>query len=94
MGEDEVNEFWEGLLKHARYSFNKSHSVSYAILGYWTLYTKIYFPTEYAAAFLTYGTPDHRPEMVKDARKNGLQLIPPKIGISDATKWQAKNNKL
>lgn len=94
MSEKEVNEFWEGLLEHASYSFNLSHALSYSVLGYWTLYTKVYYPTEYVAAFLTYGTEKHIPEMIKDARSMGLQLIPPKIGISDALRWKADGNKL
>jgi DNA polymerase III subunit alpha len=94
LSDKEVEVFWDGLLKCARYQFNKSHSLAYAILGYWTLYTKVYYPAEYMAAFLTHGSDKYQDEMVKNARAIGLQLVPPKIGISDATRWQAKSNKL
>src|SRR5574343_1371027 len=36
--EKEAEEFWDELQYHANYSFNKSHSLSYAIVGYWTAY--------------------------------------------------------
>ena len=36
----------------AGYAFNKAHSVSYALISYWTGYFKAHFPVEYMAAVL------------------------------------------
>ncbi len=36
----------------AGYAFNKAHSVSYALISYWTAYFKAYYPVEYMAAVL------------------------------------------
>ena len=36
----------------AGYAFNKAHSVSYALISYWTGYFKAHFPVEYMAAAL------------------------------------------
>lgn len=36
----------------AGYAFNKAHSVSYAMISYWTAYFKSHFPVEYMAAVL------------------------------------------
>ncbi|PKB70558.1 MAG: DNA polymerase III subunit alpha [SAR202 cluster bacterium Io17-Chloro-G6] len=36
----------------AGYAFNKAHSVSYALISYWTAYFKCHYPVEYMAAVL------------------------------------------
>ena len=36
----------------AGYAFNKAHSVSYAVIAYWTAYFKANYPVEYMAALL------------------------------------------
>ena len=36
----------------AGYAFNKAHSVSYALISYWTAWFKTHHPTEYMAAVL------------------------------------------
>ncbi len=36
----------------AGYAFNKAHSVSYALISYWTAYFKTHYPVEYMAAVL------------------------------------------
>ena len=36
----------------AGYAFNKAHSVSYALISYWTAYFKTHYPLEYMAAVL------------------------------------------
>lgn len=94
LSKKEAEEFWEGLKEHASYSFNLSHSVSYAMLGYWTAWTKHYFPTEFICASLTHGSSDKKEEMIDEAYRLGLQVVLPQVGISDAYKWIAKENKL
>ena len=36
----------------AGYAFNKAHSVSYALISYWTAYFKAHYPVEYMASVL------------------------------------------
>lgn len=90
----EAKEFWVGLQESAHYLFNRSHSVEYAIVGYWTAYCKCKFPTEFICASLTFGTKDKKEEIIKEAYRLGLNLVLPKIGISDTTKWIAQDNNL
>jgi len=92
---DEAEEFWEGLLEWARYGFNRAHSVSYAILGYWCGWIKYYYPTEFISASLTYGAKDKKHEMVEEAYRIGLKMVLPMVnGLSDPIKWIAKDNKI
>lgn len=88
----EAKWFWEMILKCARYLFNKSHAVEYAMLAYWTLWSKIYYPNEFITACLSYGGEKKKSEYVKEAQKLGLTISLPKVGISDAFKWKIKSN--
>lgn len=92
--EAEANEFWEGLLKWANYGFNRSHSVGYSLLAYWTAYCKYYYPEEFLCACLTYGGESHKEEYVKMAKNKGYSLIPPKLKISDPVKWKIVQGNL
>lgn len=94
LSQDEAEEFWEGLLKHSRYSFNNSHSLSYAILGYKCLWLLRYFPLEFICAALSYGTDKIKEEMLDEARKINIKIVPPKYGISTPKEWIVKNQKL
>jgi len=94
LSQDEAEEFWEGLLKHSRYSFNMSHALSYAILGYKCLWLLHYFPLEFICAALSYGTDKIKEEMLDEAQKINIKIVPPKYGISAPKEWIVKNQKL
>ena len=84
----EVEWFWDMLLKCANYLFNRSHAVEYGILAYWTAYCKSYYSTEFICASLTYGAEDKKIELIQEAKRLGLKIISPKIGLSDSLKWK------
>lgn len=90
----EAKEFWKGLQEWARYGFNLSHSTEYALLGYWCACLKYYYPTEFICASLTYGAQQKKSEIVEEAYRLGLTLVLPKVGISAASSWVARENKL
>ncbi len=50
--EDVAGEIFDLIEPFAGYAFNKAHSVSYALISYWTAYFKNHFPVEYMAAVL------------------------------------------
>jgi DNA polymerase-3 subunit alpha len=90
----EAEEFWTALQEHAHYSFNEAHSTAYAILGMQSGWLKKYYPTEFICASLTYGSQAKKPLLIEEGYRLGLTLVLPKVGISDATRWVAKSNKL
>jgi uracil-DNA glycosylase family 4 len=94
MTRDEALHFWDGLEKWSKYGFNKSHSVEYAMLGYWCSWLKRYFPTEFICGSLTYGAKDKKSELVEEAYRLGLTLVLPKVGQSHHKKWTVKENQL
>lgn len=92
--EKEALEFWDALEKHASYSFNRSHSVEYAMIAYWCAFCKMYYPAEFLCANLTYGSDGKKDELVKEAKRLGLNIVLPRVGVSDSHKWVAKDNNL
>lgn len=73
---------FEKIEKFAAYGFNKSHSVAYSIISWWTMYLKVYFPAEYFAASLSIVGEDKIQGLVKDAQSSGIEVLPPQINYS------------
>lgn len=74
---------WETLVPFSDYSFNKSHSIGYAMVSYWTAYLKTHYPREYYCALLTCGTDAEMltPHLLS-ASANGVKILPPDINKS------------
>lgn len=68
----------------ASYAFNKSHSVGYSFITYWTAYLKTHYPREYMAALCT-GVMDDLDKTavyLNEVRRMGLKVYPPDINLS------------
>jgi DNA polymerase III subunit alpha len=70
--------------KSQRYSFNKSHSLSYALFSFMSAYAKTYFPLEFYTAYLYYSKQKPKPqqeiyELVNDAKSFDIFVQPPSI---------------
>src|SRR5260370_31620188 len=59
------------------YAFNRAHTASYGMVGYWTGYLKANYPTEYMAALLTSvaGDKDKRSEEHTSELQSHLNLV-------------------
>ncbi|MCH2517820.1 MAG: DNA polymerase III subunit alpha [Dehalococcoidia bacterium] len=69
----------------AGYAFNKAHSVSYALISYWTAYFKTHYPLEYMAAVLN-SRLDHPEKIVSSINecfRLGIPVLLPDINRSD-----------
>ena len=53
-----ANLVWNDIVTHGEYSFNLSHSISYAFLSYYTAYLKANFPLEFTHATLNHTKDD------------------------------------
>lgn len=74
---------WEKIAVFAGYAFNRSHSVEYCVISWWTMWLKVHYPAEFFAASMTIVEDDERIEaLVLDARKNDVQVLPPDINKS------------
>jgi len=83
---DRVEKLWEDIEKFASYSFNKSHSVAYGYLSYWTAYMKAHYPEEFFAVKLSTEKSDRKfINLLRDAKVNfDIQILPPDINKSGA----------
>ncbi|RUM27846.1 MAG: DNA polymerase III subunit alpha [Aquifex sp.] len=82
--EDKIRKLWEDIEKFASYSFNKSHSVAYGYISYWTAYVKAHYPAEFFAVKLTTEKNDNKfLNLIKDAKLFGFEILPPDINKSD-----------
>ena len=84
--EHQARELFELIERFAGYGFNKSHSTQYAILAFQTAYFKVYYPTEFMAALLTFemGSTEKVAEYIEGCRQMGIEVLPPDVTESFA----------
>lgn len=67
------------------YGFNKSHATAYGVIAYWGMWLKTYYPIEFYWSLLK-----HEPDRIriqsiaKDAKRHGIELMPPDVSVSGA----------
>ncbi len=68
----------------AGYAFNKAHSVSYALISYWTAYFKAHHPVEYMASVLNsrLDQQDKIASSINECSKLGIPVLPPDLNRS------------
>lgn len=92
MGAGEAAELFDKIAAFAGYGFNKSHAVEYSVISVWTMWLRVKYPTEYFAACMSIVGEDKIPGLVKDARKYGIEVLPPDVNYSaDQFKIKGKN---
>ena len=69
----------------AGYAFNKAHSVSYAMIAYWTAYFKANYPEEYMAAVMNAhaGQTDKIATDVSECLRLGIPVMLPDVNRSE-----------
>ena len=79
--ESQIEEIWNLIAKQAEYSFNRSHSVSYAILSFIMAYFKHYHPKEFIASLLSdkQGNYEDTSLYLDEARRMNIKVSEPKI---------------
>ncbi len=75
---------FELIEKFGGYGFNKSHSVAYAMIAYWTAYLKAHYPVQFMAALLTedMGSQDKTIKNIAECKEMGIPILPPDINES------------
>jgi DNA polymerase III alpha subunit len=86
--------FWGDIIAFGSYSFNKSHTVAYGLVSYWTCYMKAYYPVEFAAATLTLeGDHEKMLELLRELHKEGVTYVPIHPEYS-TDRWRVVNGQL
>ena len=78
---EKAEEIFDLIDKFAGYGFNKSHSVSYAMISYWTAYFKVHYPHYYYAALLTSEISEtgNIAYYFNDAKEHKVRIFPPNV---------------
>ena len=82
MENEDANDLFDLIEKFAGYGFNKSHSIAYTLISFQTMYAKTHYPIEFYAAALTALGDDKLNHLIRDAKKAGIEVLPPDINIS------------
>jgi DNA polymerase-3 subunit alpha len=83
MDESRAGLLWDKIEVFAGYAFNKSHSVEYSLISYWTMWAKTYYPAEFFAACMSVQDKEERlAPLVIDAKTAGISVLPPTINVS------------
>lgn len=80
-----ANEIFDYIEPFARYGFNKSHSVAYALVAYQTAWLKVHYPTHFMAALMS-SEMDRTEAVVKfigEAKSMGIEVMPPDVNESN-----------
>ncbi len=89
LDEKTIDDIWNKIVVFAGYGFNKSHTAAYAQVGYQTAYLKAHFTAEFMASLLSSEIEDGNKrdimvEHIADARKLGVEVLPPDVSASGA----------
>ncbi len=78
----------------AKYGFNRSHAACYALIGYQTAYLKTHYPIEFMTALFNADSGDIEriAFLINEARKAGVEILPPDINKSFANFTPEENN--
>lgn len=84
VSDDQAKEIFGWIEKSQRYSFNKSHALSYGINGYISAFLKAHFPVYFYTSWLYYAKDKQDPqqeirELVNDAKLMDVEVLPPDI---------------
>lgn len=80
-----VTKLWDTVAEFAKYGFNKSHSIAYAMNAYQAAYLKAHYPVEFMAALISQnvGNKEKILLFLKEARKMRLKVGSVDINVSD-----------
>jgi DNA polymerase-3 subunit alpha len=86
VNEKEAEEIFSWIEKSQRYSFNKSHAVSYAINGYLSAYAKAHFPKIFFVSYLKFAKDKIDPhqeikELIHNANAMDIDVLLPKFHL-------------
>lgn len=81
--EQEAKKIWKQVTDaSAEYLFNKSHAAGYALQAYQDMWLKIKYPLEFYASLLSIET-TKIPQIIREMKISGIEILPPDINISD-----------
>tara|TARA_B100000902_G_scaffold142558_1_gene140174 strand:+ start:13491 stop:15053 length:1563 start_codon:yes stop_codon:yes gene_type:complete len=98
VNKEEAEEIFGWIQASARYAFNKSHSISYAVCSYWSAYEKAHNAEEFFLSYLYYANEKQDPhqevyELVSEAKLFDIEARTPSLANYEI-KFNSKDHKL
>jgi DNA polymerase-3 subunit alpha len=98
VNDDEAEQIFSWIEKSQRYSFNKSHSISYAMNAFLSAYAKAHFPKIFFASYLRFAKDKIDPqaeikELVQNASEMDIHIHTPDLRYLNEF-FVLKNNKI
>jgi DNA polymerase-3 subunit alpha len=91
----EADNIFRHMITAGQYAFNLAHSVSYSLLGYWSMWFKVYHPAAFYAASLRKSPRDKWAMLMRDAldvkENRGISIEPCDLDLSGMT-WGVGGN--
>lgn len=83
--EDAVTTLWNTVEEFAKYGFNKSHSVAYAMNSYQAAYLKANYPVQFMAALISQNVDDKKKSLsfLRETKRMGISVGTVDINLSD-----------
>ena len=80
-----AEEIFDLIEPFAGYAFNKAHSVSYAVVAYWTAYFKANYGVEFMTCVLNAyeGNAEKTSAAITECRRLGIPVLPPDVNRSN-----------
>lgn len=79
----EIKKLWKTMEEFSSYSFNKSHSASYANMAYQAVYLKAHHTIHYLTAVLNAGGGYYGlAEYIEEAKRKGIRILGPDVNCS------------
>ncbi|WP_342224411.1 DNA polymerase III subunit alpha [Spiroplasma endosymbiont of Asaphidion curtum] len=93
--EKTVKQIYDDINQFASYGFNRSHAVSYSLLGYWMAYLKANYALQFMCALLTsvVASANKIEQYLKECQRYHLKILPPSVNYS-AENFIIENNML
>ena len=89
-----IKDVWDMIASFVGYSFCKPHSASYAMLSFTCAYLKAHFTAEFLAAVISnQGGFYSSYAYMSEARRFGVQILPPDINLSHR-QWRGRKNTI
>lgn len=78
---DLAKHIWDKIDKCSGYLFNRSHSVGYGYITYYTAYLKTHYPLEFMSALLNNNYSDNKKlyTYLKECDSMGIDVVPPSV---------------
>lgn len=88
VNESQANQLFEWIEKSQRYSFNKSHAVSYAMNAYLSAYCKAHFKRSFFTSYLFYSREKQKPfdelaELISNCKSMNINVLSPSTLINN-----------